>query len=147
MKELIQLLHEKPCTLVIKRGDEIRTYHQRGVTDLMTLLHNDPQILQEAIVADKVVGKAAAALMIKGGINQLYTDVLSKPAWDLLKEQSYIAVQFRRLVGHIENRSKTDWCPLEKLCLTKESIEDIYQTISDFMEKQKLQNNNLNTTE
>lgn len=132
MERLVQILHEKACTLVVEKDDDIRTFHQRGVADLLYLLQNDPEFLQNARVADKVVGKAAAALMIKGNIKQLYADKLSAPAWKLLKEQSHIATEFMQLIPFVENRDKSDWCPLEKLCYSKDSIEDMYRSISEF---------------
>lgn len=66
MDELIRLLHEGGYSCVIRK-EEIRTFTQRGVADLYDLLNQHPVFLHGAQVADKVVGKAAAALMVLGG--------------------------------------------------------------------------------
>ena len=66
MDELIRLLHEGGYSCVIRK-EEIRTFTQRGVADLYDLLNQHPVFLHGAQVADKVVGKAAAALMVRGG--------------------------------------------------------------------------------
>lgn len=65
MDELIRLLHEGGYSCVIRK-EEIRTFTQRGVADLYDLLNQHPAFLHGAQVADKVVGKAAAALMVLG---------------------------------------------------------------------------------
>ena len=68
MEELINLLHSGGYSCVIANRDNIRTFTQRGVADLYDLLTQEPDFLKGASIADKVVGKGAAALMILGGI-------------------------------------------------------------------------------
>ena len=68
MKELIEKLHAGGYSCVIANGDCIRTFTQRGVADLYDLLVQDADFLKGASVADKVIGKAAAALMVVGGV-------------------------------------------------------------------------------
>ena len=48
---------------MIAHGDCIRTFTQRGVADLYDLLVTEPDFLQGASIADKVIGKAAASLI------------------------------------------------------------------------------------
>ena len=63
---------------MIANEGKIRTFTQRGVADLYDLLTREPEFLKGALIADKVVGKGAAALMILGGIKELYTDEFNK---------------------------------------------------------------------
>ena len=66
MKQLIDILHSEGLTLVVKCGDgTIHRFTQRGVKDLLTLVTTAPEVLHGAIIADKAVGKAAAACMVK----------------------------------------------------------------------------------
>ena len=83
----------------------------------MPLLREDSDFLKGASVADKVVGKAAAALMILGEVGELHADVVSRPALDLFAD-SGVRVSYGTAVPHIINRTKTGWCPLETCCLT-----------------------------
>ena len=46
----------------------MRIFRERGVADLFRLLREEPQLLRGAFIADKVVGKGAAALMVLGGV-------------------------------------------------------------------------------
>ena len=62
----------------------MRIFRERGVADLFRLQHEEPQLLRGAFIADKVVGKGAAALMVLGGVEGLFADVVSRPALELL---------------------------------------------------------------
>ncbi len=133
MEKLLEKLRESGSSCIVQSaGGETRYFRQRGVADLYSLVCNDPAFLKGATVADKVVGKAAAALMIKGGVASVYTNMISEPAAGLLAG-SAIKVSYGQIVHHIENRSRTDWCPLEKLLYRESSIEKIFTVISDFV--------------
>lgn len=135
MEKLIHLLHEGDYSCVIENG-EIRTFTQRGVADLFRLLKEEPAFLRGASVADKVVGKAAAALMILGGIKEIYTDTISSPALELFRH-SGIEPAFGKEVPHIINRDGTDWCPMEKLSFNEKSAETILPLIESFLNKMR----------
>ena len=86
LPSLISLLHEGGYSCVIASRGETRTFTQRGVADLYTLYNNAPAFMQGAVIADKVVGKGAAALMILGGMAEVYNDVVSTPARRLFEQ-------------------------------------------------------------
>ncbi|SBV91149.1 DUF1893 domain-containing protein [uncultured Dysgonomonas sp.] len=134
MNELIKILHDGDYSCVVRNYDETYTFTQRGVSDLYDMVKNKPGFLKGASIADKVVGKAAAALMILGGIDQLYTDIISLSALILLREAS-IEADFKRVVPFISNRDKTGWCPLERLCYNESSAEAILPLIDEFLNK------------
>ena len=113
MDELIRLLHEGGYSCVIRK-EEIRTFTQRGVADLYDLLNQHPVFLHGAQVADKVVGKAAAAL-----------------------HKANIRVECVQIVSRIWNRNRTGWCPLETLCYELESPEAMYPVIQNFVERMR----------
>lgn len=133
MKEIIDLLHSQKCSCVIAGAEgEIRSFHQRGVADLYTLLCQEPHFLHGASVADKVVGKAAATLMVKGKIRELYTDTISTPALKLL-QKAQIPVEYVQVVPYIRNRDNTGWCPLETRCYEEESVDVLFTIIDRFI--------------
>lgn len=135
MEDLIDLLHTGENTLVVANG-EVCAFKGRGIADLYRLLQNDPGFLSGASVADKIVGKGAAALMVLGGISELYTDVISEPAMTLLKG-SPIKVSYRAIVSHIKNRQGTGLCPVEKLCENCMTAEECLPLIRNFIENNK----------
>ena len=136
MEELINLLHTGGYSGVIANEGKIRTFTQRGVADLYDLLTREPEFLKGALIADKVVGKGAAALMILGGIKELYTDVVSSNAMDLF-QTSDVKVDFVQEVPFIWNRDHTGWCPVETMCSEEDSAEAILQLIRGFLERIK----------
>ncbi len=132
MERIIGLLHEGGYSCVVRNGERIRTFGRRGVADLHELLHREPELLSGASVADKVVGKAAAALMAAGGVRELYADTVSEGALELLRRAG-IKVSFGREVPRIVNRTRTDICPLEKRCLEAEGVGECLAAIDEFV--------------
>ena len=90
-KVLIERLDAEQCSCVIYNGGETRLFWERGVQDLYRLLKTEPDFLRGAFIADKVIGKAAAALMALGGVDEVFARVISSPARELL-ERSGIKV-------------------------------------------------------
>ena len=132
MKQLIDILHSEGLTLVVKSGDgTIHRFTQRGVKDLLTLVTTSPEVLHGAIIADKAVGKAAAACMVQGGAKQVWADVMSEPAMTLLRAYR-VEAECSTLVDHIINRAGTDWCPMERLSREIDDPATIIQKIQDF---------------
>ena len=115
MEELIDILHRGGLTLVIRSEDgTVHRFTQRGVKDLMALVTTQPEVLHGALVADKAVGKAAAACMVAGGVKHVHADVMSEGALSLLNAHGVMA-EYGQLVHHIINRDGTGWCPMEQL--------------------------------
>ncbi len=131
--ELTERLHQGNHALVVRQGETIRCFDNRGVADLYRLLGEEPQLLREAAVADKVVGKAAAALMLLGGVTELYADIVSSPALELLR-QSALKVHYGQQVDHIINRTGTGWCPLETRCKECRTAEECLREVEAFMQ-------------
>ena len=132
MKQLIDILHSQGLTLVVKSGDgTIHRFTQRGVKDLLTLVTTAPEVLHSAIIADKAVGKAAAACMVQGGVKQVWADVMSEPAMTLLRAYR-VEAECGTLVDHIINRAGTDWCPMERLSREIDDPATIIRKIQEF---------------
>lgn len=132
IERLIDLLHTGGYSCVVMSRKEVRTFMQRGVADLYDLYRENPSFMKGASIADKVVGKGAAALMVLGKVETVYADVISTPALTLLREAN-VEVIFRQEVPFIENREKTGWCPLESACSGLKSVADIYPVIRNFI--------------
>ncbi|NPD90851.1 DUF1893 domain-containing protein [Xylanibacter muris] len=133
MNELKTLLHEGNYSCVIRNANGIHTFTQRGVADLYDIYCNRPEYLYKASIADKVVGKGAAALMILGKVKTIYADVISSQALMLLKT-SGVEINFDREVPHIINRTGTGRCPLETACDGIYEPKDMFPVIKEFIE-------------
>ena len=132
MQQLIDILHHEKCSCVIKNKSGIRLCHQRGVKDLLELLKNDPEVLTEASIADKVVGKGAAALRILGGVRHVYAYVMSQPALELLTA-SGVKTEYTTLAPNIINRAGTGVCPVESRCAPCKTASECLPLIEDFI--------------
>lgn len=131
-QQLKERLFAEKCSCVIRSGGETRLFHERGVKDLFRLLREEPQFLHGAFVADKVVGKGAAALMILGGVEEVFAGVISEPAIELF-QRAQVRVTYTQLVPHIINRAKTDLCPLEKRCSEAATAAACLPLIEEFV--------------
>ena len=111
MQHLIDLLHQQECSLVVKaKTGEVTTYNKKGVRDLVGLLDHDAERLCGAVIADKVIGKAAAGLIVQGGVVEAYAEVMSRLALPLL-DKAGIAYRYGQLVDHIVIPEGDTRCP------------------------------------
>lgn len=136
MENIIEMLHNGQHSLVISNGS-IRTFDKRGIADLYAVLKQDPEFLNGASLADKVIGKAAATLMVLGGVREVYADIICLSAIDLLRNNR-IQLNYGIVVPNIINRTKTGLCPLEIRCQNYLTPQECFNQIEEFIE---LQNN------
>ena len=115
-----QLLDGGASIAIVNGGGEL-TFNEHGVKTLLSL----QSALAGASVADKVVGKAAAMLLVRGGAIEVYAEVLSEPALEVFKRHNVPCV-FGEFVPNIINRNKTGICPMEQAVLGENDIEKAY---------------------
>lgn len=132
MEKVTETLHSKGCSLVVESRGELHLFYNRGIKDLYTIFSTSPELLQGAKVADKVVGRAAAALMILGGVKAIYADTISDLALETLRG-SGISVSFGTTTPHIINRTKTDLCPMERATKDLDNLSEIVAAIERFV--------------
>jgi len=102
----------------------VTSYHKKGVRDLIWLLDNEPERLYKARIADKVIGKAAAGLLIQGGVAEVYADVMSRLALPLL-DASGINYSYGELVDRIVIPDGDDRCPLERIVAEAQTAGEV----------------------
>lgn len=99
MQELIDTLHTEQCTLVVLHEGAVRTFDGHGVRRLYNLMTNEPELLFEAKMAVKAVGRSAARMMVEGGVVEVYADYISDQAYDVLHDAG-IRVRYDRKLPH-----------------------------------------------
>ena len=134
MQQLIEILRREKCSLVVKNHDIVTTYSKPGVRDLEYLLDHDPEMLHGATIADKVIGKAAAAMVVVGGVKELYAEVMSKRAIPFLEEAG-IAYSYGTLVDTIKEEG--DRCKLEKITAPASTPEETVALLRAHFEEKK----------
>lgn len=128
------LLNNHELSLVVIKNNEVYTSDKKGVLPVFELLEDARNLLSGAVAADKVIGGAAAFLFVKGGISELYSEVISENAVRIL-QNAEIPFSYGTLVPYIINRKGDDLCPMEKLCLNLKDFEEAYEKIKGFILK------------
>lgn len=122
--------------VVCSATGEIKRFCHRGVIDLFTLLTDEPDFLRGGMIADRVIGRGAALLLIKGGVAEVFAYVMSQPAFDVLSS-SGIKVSYDSLQQNIINRQGTGICPVEQLTAKTNNPDVAYQQIAEFLKTKK----------
>ena len=122
---------------VVRSADgRLKEFHRQGVADLFLLLNSEPGFLQGASMADRVVGRGAALLMVKGGVKEVFTFVISQPALDVFR-QAGVTVAYDTLQPNIVNRTGTGICPVEKLTADTNDPDEAFRRIGNFLNQKK----------
>lgn len=128
------LLSSTDSTIAVVLVDDIFTSQERGVKPLLHLLSEKKGFLKGASVADKVIGKAAALLMVLGEIKEVHTLVISEPAIKVFEKYN-IPCFYDKKVDRIVNRTGDGLCPMESLCLDVEEPKEAFTKIKEKVQK------------
>ena len=121
---------EADCVLV-KNGTIIANEKGHGLSPLLTVYETYGDQMNGAIVVDKVVGRAAAAIAINGNVRHVHGELMSEDAIEFLKEHG-IPSSYTKLVPRILNQQLDGLCPLE---MSVEGITDPAEALIALKEK------------
>lgn len=97
---------------VIADRDRVMTSRAHGIAPLLERAERSER-LEGAFVADRIIGKAAAMLLVVMRVASVYGQVMSREAEALLSANG-IEVEYGALTDHIINRSGDGLCPMEQ---------------------------------
>ena len=124
--------------VVIRDGKIVHSADGRGVKPVLSLLDTKPELLKNAIAVDKIIGKAAALLLVLGGTKRVYGELMSESAYCFLAQRG-VAAQYGRKIDVISNRTGNGICPLEKSVMDTDDpqlgCERLKQTVAELMSK------------
>ena len=132
LEKAYRMLQEQQLTCAFVLSDVVYISKERGVKPLLDCYYAK-KMPTGFSAADKVVGKAAAFMYVLLGVKELYVQVLSRPALEILQKYG-IAVTYCELVDAIKNRTGTGFCPMETAVL---AIEEPAEALSA-IEKTKI---------
>lgn len=120
---------EHTCIL-IKNGDIIHRDNGRGVSPILRVLEmpEGAELLKGAYVADKIIGKAAAMLLVLGNAEYVYGELMSEAGKEFL-ERNNVPYDFGDVVKNINNFKGDGICPIEKSVLDVDVPEKAYDII------------------
>lgn len=134
MEQTVNILHNGGYTIVVQKKEQQFTSTKRGIAPILELINNDVNFLKDAIVADKVIGKAAALLLIYGKVKYIHADVISELAIEVLNQYN-ISFTYDQKVPYIINRTKTDMCPMERCVLGINEPEHAFISLKEAVAK------------
>lgn len=127
-----KLIADGKAECVVIRGERLFPWNGRGVSPLLEFHdHREPGFLKGATVVDKVIGRAAAAIIVSGGASRVYGEVMSEDGKAYLESRG-IQTAYGTLVPRILNADKSDLCPLEK---SVEGLDDPEQMLTALRKK------------
>lgn len=100
------------CVLV-RDGKICYVERGRGVSPLLNVYDLHREEMKDAVVVDKVIGRAAASIAICGKVKHVHGEIMSEDAVEFLKENG-ITASYTLLVPRILNQKRNGLCPLEK---------------------------------
>ena len=121
--QMLDMLNEQGLSLLVYNNGELTTHANRGIQDLLQLISEQPERLNGAVAADKIIGKSAAAIMIVGGVKEVHTNVICTPARELF-EANGVLVFATEEVPIIMNRNQSGMCPMDTQIADIESVEE-----------------------
>lgn len=137
MDRLIRLLHQEKCSLVLRDQEgSIHLYFKQGVRDLEYITKHSPNLLHNAIIADKVIGKAAAGYMALGGVSKVYADVISRQALPVLQSGD-VKINYNELVENIVIPEGDTRCRLEEIIAEVQTPQEIVELLRSHFEELK----------
>ncbi len=119
------ILQESVSCVIIRDNEIVYTGNGRGVKPLLHVYESDPKLLQGAILADKIIGKAAAMIAVLGGVRHVFAVTMSSSAREYLAQHG-ISCSSEHEVDAIHNRTGDGLCPLEQSVLKIEEPEAGY---------------------
>ncbi len=107
---LADIREDKVACAVIREGKIVARKTGRGISPLLSLCEAGE--IKDAIVVDKIVGRAAALLLLAGGARACHAAVASEGAIALLSRRGFRFTYDER-TPHIQNRTGDGLCPME----------------------------------
>lgn len=137
IQELKALLKTNNHTCVLATQEKIIvTSYEKGVMPLYHFIQTEGRSYNELMLADKIIGKAAAYLAIYAGVKVLDTIAISEGALPILKEYG-VEVTYEEVVPYIYNRMRNGQCPMESALETVSSVEEAWEVLDTFIKNRE----------
>lgn len=120
------------CVLV-QDGEVVMTSYDKGVKPLMSF-YGSRESYKSTVLADKVIGRAAAFLAVLCGITEVYAEIISEEAIKVLNDYQ-IPFTYGRVVPYITNRSGDGLCPMEELSKDVKTPTEMYEKIKGWLQR------------
>ncbi len=136
MNDLVQarqrLDTDQLAFVLVREGKVIATGDDYGVRELLAAVDRLGPLARGACLADKIVGKAVALIVVHAGISAVDTGVASESAVKLLQRHG-VPLHTTSVVPQILNRRGDGPCPMEKATMPIEDVALGLETLRAFI--------------
>ena len=122
---------QNSALVIVKNKRLIFESNSSGIRSLLEAIEKLHTFLSGSSLGDKVVGRAAALLIVYSKIKNVYACIISTEGLKILMDNN-IYTEFKSHVPKILNREGNDVCPYEKFSSSIESIEQAYSKLRQF---------------
>lgn len=127
MKRAIELIENTDAVFAAVGERKVITSDKRGISALMGYISENLSF-DNMSVADRVVGKAAAMLMVKLNIKRVYAKIISAHALKVF-EKNGTEILFGEKTEYIINRTGDGMCPMEQTVLECDDVDTAYEML------------------
>lgn len=124
------------ASCVACRDGEVRVSETRGIGPMVDWLTEDENSLRGASVADRIIGRAAALLMVYGGVKECFGEVVSRGALQTLEEAGIPCAYMNTAVA-ISNRRGDGICPMERLTAPIKDPKEAFEALKNKLAENK----------
>jgi len=133
LEEARRLLRDDRVALaVVKNGQVLAVRHGTGLAPLYRTVKELGERLQGARVADRVVGRAAALLLLYAGVAAAFGELMSQSAHALLTEKGFPHA-WGKLVPSISTPNGAP-CPMEALVADTDEPVEAFRRLAPALE-------------
>ncbi len=131
IQAFVETFHSTKLSLmVVQNNSVVYSSREEGMHPLLVAVESSGAYLRDALVLDKVVGRAAALLLCYGKSKHVFADLMSEKALQILDIHG-VAYNCGQLTPYILNKDSTDLCPFEKLVKDIFDPKEGYRLISE----------------
>lgn len=130
VEEFVEKFREAGLSLmVVQDSSVVYSSKQEGLIPLLDAINSGKPYLVDALVIDKIVGRAAALLLCFGKSKTVIAEIMSEKAVEVLDIHG-LEHDCEKLVPCILNKDSTDLCPFERLVERIYDPEEGYRLLS-----------------
>lgn len=130
----LAVLRNTDASFVYVTEEAVLSSEYKASADCLGGLGDEQTTLAEGFVADRIVGKAAALLMVLQGAKNVYAETIDQPALAVFRTHG-VNVLFRKLVPIIINRAGDGICPMENAVLAVDDPKEAFTVLSETVKK------------
>jgi hypothetical protein len=122
--------------VVAKAGEILYSGRSSGIKELVEAISESHGSFRGAALADKIIGRAAALLILHAGIQHVHAGLISEEGKRALRGMVE-HLSYDLMVPIILNRTGDDRCPMEKRSLAMTSPGEAFDLFSAFFAGKK----------